>query len=270
MNQACLEAQQGIALKHGGPFGASLVCDGTIIASAHNTVLKDADPTCHAEINVIRLVKNPNVLKRCTLYTTCEPCPMCLGAIVHHKIPKVIIGVDKSIAATFGFDDQTFLTNVRRFYERTDGIKPFQTNHVLSRLYHVGKAERAFEHPYTRMLDDEVNRCLVVMNDKVIHSGPCIVTCIRETCRDVQTHVLDQCTVFCLVEPTPFELGALYWARVQTFYYALPHKIYAFITGETDGLDETLRFMREQPVYTITDQERCHSIFKQWEGGTLY
>ena len=80
LNLAIKEAKKGITKKEGGPFGAIIVCSGKVIASAHNRVVKDNDPTAHAEINAIR--KASKKLKRfdlsdCELYATCEPCPMC-------------------------------------------------------------------------------------------------------------------------------------------------------------------------------------------------
>jgi|SaaInlV_200m_DNA_6_1039755.scaffolds.fasta_scaffold68255_1 guanine deaminase len=115
MKLAVQEAILGIQKADGGPFGATIMRGDIVIASAHNTVLKDRDPTCHAEMNVIRLAAaslgEPH-LQGCVIYTTAEPCPMCLSAIYWARIERVIIGVDKSIAAKYGFDDSVFYEQI--------------------------------------------------------------------------------------------------------------------------------------------------------------
>ena len=78
------------------PFGSVIVKDGELIASAFNTVKHDADPTAHAEINVIRKacrILSSNDLSGCTLYTTCEPCPMCFSAAWWSKINRIVFGL---------------------------------------------------------------------------------------------------------------------------------------------------------------------------------
>ena len=102
-------ADKGIANKEGGPFGAVIVNkEGNIIANGHNKVLKDKDPTAHAEIVAIReacKVLNTNDLSECILYTSCEPCPMCLSAIIWANIKEVYFGCTKNDAANIGFRD---------------------------------------------------------------------------------------------------------------------------------------------------------------------
>ena len=97
MKLAVEEAKLGVKENHGGPFGAVIVKDGKVIAKAHNTVLKDNDPTCHAEINAIRKaskILDTFDLTGYELYTTGKPCPMCKGAIQWAKIEKVYYGCD--------------------------------------------------------------------------------------------------------------------------------------------------------------------------------
>ncbi|MDX1652242.1 MAG: nucleoside deaminase [Brumimicrobium sp.] len=92
----------------GGPFGAVIVKDGEIIAESANSVTKDNDPTAHAEVNTIRLAcKNLNtfVLSGCEIYSSCEPCPMCLGAIYWARLDKLYFGNNKFDARDIGFDD---------------------------------------------------------------------------------------------------------------------------------------------------------------------
>lgn len=92
----------------GGPFGAVIAKDGDIIATGTNRVTADNDPTAHAEVNAIR--KACQTLKtfdlsECTIYTSCEPCPMCLAAIYWAHIDKIYYGNNKKDAADIGFDD---------------------------------------------------------------------------------------------------------------------------------------------------------------------
>ena len=111
------EATTGMLANDGGPFGAVIVKDDKIISQAHNQVLKSNDPTAHAEVNAIR--KASEVLETfdlsgCILYTSCMPCPMCLGAIFWARIETVYYSATEEDAARGGFDD-------KRFYEMLDG-----------------------------------------------------------------------------------------------------------------------------------------------------
>lgn len=111
MYDALESAKQGVTLKEGGPFGACIVKEGKLISVAHNTVLRDKDPTCHAEMNAIRLAAKTlgtHDLSGCELYTTSEPCPMCLSASYWSNISKITIGVSRECAARFGFRDDLF------------------------------------------------------------------------------------------------------------------------------------------------------------------
>jgi len=92
----------------GGPFGAVIVKDGKIVGRGANSVAPNMDPTAHAEVMAIRdAAKNLETfdLKDCTIYTSCEPCPMCLGAIYWAHLSKMFYGNTKEDAAEAGFDD---------------------------------------------------------------------------------------------------------------------------------------------------------------------
>ena len=105
------EATNGMLADEGGPFGAVIVKDDTVIAKAHNKVISSNDPTAHAEINAIREASQKLQsfdLSGCTLYTTCMPCPMCLGAIMWARISNVYYGATEQDAAKGGFDDLHF------------------------------------------------------------------------------------------------------------------------------------------------------------------
>ena len=93
---------------NGGPFGAVIVKNWEIISKASNSVTKDNDPTAHAEVNAIRAACSALKLfdlSGCSIYTSCEPCPMCLGAIYWARIDKIFYANSKTDAKNIGFDD---------------------------------------------------------------------------------------------------------------------------------------------------------------------
>jgi guanine deaminase len=102
-------ARQGISSNRGGPFGAIVVQDDEIIGRGCNQVTSSHDPTAHAEIVAIRHACN-NIksfqLKNCSIYSTCEPCPMCLGAIYWAGLKRVIFSLSRLDAKKIGFQDE--------------------------------------------------------------------------------------------------------------------------------------------------------------------
>ena len=132
MLQAIDEAFEGVQKSHGGPFGAVVVKSGKIIAKAHNQVLKNNDPTAHAEINAIkRASKKLGTfdLSGCEIYTTCMPCPMCLGAIKWANIKTVYYGASSQDADAIGFRDNDFYEKAFvefKQIERAECLKPFE------------------------------------------------------------------------------------------------------------------------------------------------
>lgn len=133
MKEAYLEAQKGVQLKDGGPFGAVVVDQqGNIIGLGHNQVLTHHDPTAHAEITAIReacQTLHTHDLSGCILYTLCEPCPMCLSAIIWSNIKEVYFACDRKDAAAIGFRDDAI-------YEYLDG-----TRQDLLRITAMDKSE---------------------------------------------------------------------------------------------------------------------------------
>jgi guanine deaminase len=108
MRRAILLSRERMAAGDGGPFGAVIVKDGRIVAEGWNRVLGSVDPTAHAEIVAIReacRVLGEVHLEGCEIYTSCEPCPMCLAAIYWAHIGKVWYGNSREDAARIGFDD---------------------------------------------------------------------------------------------------------------------------------------------------------------------
>lgn len=108
MAEAISLANENLKSGKGGPFGAVVVKNGVIVGKAANSVTSTNDPTAHAEVNAIRdACKNLNTfqLDDCEIYTSCEPCPMCLGAIYWARPKKVYYACTKADAADAGFDD---------------------------------------------------------------------------------------------------------------------------------------------------------------------
>ena len=115
MKIAIEEAKFGIENGHGGPFGAVIVLEGKVIGKGHNMVVKDNDPTCHGEIAAIRdACKNLGSfdLSGANIYTTGEPCPMCLGAILWANIEKIYFGCSIKENNMIGFRDEVFYKNL--------------------------------------------------------------------------------------------------------------------------------------------------------------
>ena len=111
MGEAIREAYEGINAGDGGPFGCVIVRDGSIVGRGHNRVLLKKDPTCHGEMEAIRDAcanLGTNDLSGCELYTTAEPCPMCLGGILWANIGKVFYGCNKKDTDAIGFRDDRF------------------------------------------------------------------------------------------------------------------------------------------------------------------
>jgi tRNA(Arg) A34 adenosine deaminase TadA len=109
MRMAIRLAEKNVALDKGGPFGAVIVKNDKVIAKSANKVTRSKDPTAHAEVSTIRLAcKKLNTfdLSGCIIYTSCEPCPMCLGAIYWANIDTIYYGNTKKDAAAIGFNDQ--------------------------------------------------------------------------------------------------------------------------------------------------------------------
>jgi len=123
----------------GGPFGAIVVKDGKIIAEGSNQVTSAHDPTAHAEISAIRAACTALgrfSLAGCEIYTSCEPCPMCLGAIYWARLDHIYYGNTRVDAARIGFDDEFLYTEI---------AQPPQARKIpMSRLLEAEAAE-AFE-----------------------------------------------------------------------------------------------------------------------------
>jgi len=135
ISQSVLSVKNG-----GGPFGAVIVKDGKIIAKAANSVTQTNDPTAHAEVNAIRIASaklDSFDLSGCEIYTSCEPCPMCLGAIYWARLDKIYYGNSKQDAKNIGFDDSFIYAELDLPLEERK-IKATQLEH--------DKAHKAFEN----------------------------------------------------------------------------------------------------------------------------
>lgn len=122
--------------KGGGPFGAVVVKDDKIIGEGYNQVTMNMDPTAHAEVNAIRNacqnIKDFN-LDGATMYTSCEPCPMCLSAIYWSRMSRIVFGNSRSDAAAIDFDDSYIYEQVNLELDKRDiptsQMLPDEANH---------------------------------------------------------------------------------------------------------------------------------------------
>jgi tRNA(Arg) A34 adenosine deaminase TadA len=136
MREAIKLADDGMRGGRGGPFGCVIVRQGAIIARGNNRVTSTNDPTAHAEVTAIRDAcrrLGTFQLADCELYTSCEPCPMCLAAIYWARIPTVFYGNRRDDAAAIGFDDALIYEQVALPPEqRTTAMKPLLRNEALA------------------------------------------------------------------------------------------------------------------------------------------
>jgi guanine deaminase len=150
MDLACKEALRGMNNNEGGPFGAVIVKDGEVIAKAHNRVIKTNDPTAHAEIVAIRKASKKLGrfdLSDCQIYSTCEPCPMCLAAIHWAKMKTLYYGCTKKDAASINFDDK-FIYDVIKEVAKKPQVEKFQVERdACLRLFTAWK-EKDDKVPY--------------------------------------------------------------------------------------------------------------------------
>jgi len=138
MREAIHLAEDGMRNGRGGPFGCVIVRRGEIIGRGHNRVTSTNDPTAHAEVVAIRdacAYVESFQLQDCELFTSCEPCPMCLAAIYWARIPTVYYGNTRRDAAAIGFDDDFIYQQVP--------LPPEQRT-VKMQLYLRDEAQKAF------------------------------------------------------------------------------------------------------------------------------
>ncbi|MXV53116.1 nucleoside deaminase [Pedobacter sp. HMF7647] len=117
MRMAIRLSEENVQKGLGGPFGAVIVKDGEVVAQSANTVVPTNDPTAHAEVAVIRLAcqkLNTYNLSGCVIYTSCEPCPMCLGAIYWAHLDTIYYANTKKDAASIAFDDHFIYEELER------------------------------------------------------------------------------------------------------------------------------------------------------------
>ncbi len=130
MRRAIGLAQNGIDSNAGGPFGAIIVRNGEIIAEGSNCVTSTNDPTAHAEVVAIRNAcekLGTFQLDDCVIYTSCEPCPMCFGAIYWARPKQIFIAGTREDAARAGFDDQFIYDEI----EKDSSERHIKTEHLL-------------------------------------------------------------------------------------------------------------------------------------------
>ncbi len=139
MREAIRLSLETVRNGNGGPFGAVVVRNGQVIARGFNRVLETNDPTAHAEVVAIREAANvlgTFDLSGCELYTSCEPCPMCLGAVYWSRISRMYYANTKEDAAAIGFDDHFIYEELGR---------PPEQRRLQSQPYLRDEAQAAFQ-----------------------------------------------------------------------------------------------------------------------------
>ena len=139
MQEAIERAVENVRSGRGGPFAAIIVKEGRVIAAGANCVTSTNDPTAHAEVTAIReacRMLDTFQLTGCEIYTSCEPCPMCLGAIYWARPNRVYFGATAGDAAAAGFDDSFIYDELKRAHDerriplecvmREAALKPFR------------------------------------------------------------------------------------------------------------------------------------------------
>jgi tRNA(Arg) A34 adenosine deaminase TadA len=147
MREAVRLAEEGMQAGRGGPFGCVVVRKGAIVGRGSNRVTSTNDPTAHAEVTAIREAcgaLRTFQLSDCKLYTSCEPCPMCLAAIYWARIPTVYYGNTRADAAAIGFDDDFIYQQVALPPDRrTVAMRPFLREETLATFQHwVAKPDK--------------------------------------------------------------------------------------------------------------------------------
>jgi tRNA(Arg) A34 adenosine deaminase TadA len=140
MREAIRLAEEGMQAGRGGPFGCVVVRKGVIVGRGSNRVTSTNDPTAHAEVSAIREAcgaLRTFQLADCELYTSCEPCPMCLAAIYWARIPTVYYGNTRADAAAIGFDDDFIYQQVALPPDRrTVAMRPLLHEETLATFRH--------------------------------------------------------------------------------------------------------------------------------------
>ena len=139
MRRAIALSRERMRTGDGGPFGAVIVRDGEVIAEGWNQVVSANDPTAHAEVVAIRracAALGRFELRDCAIYTSCEPCPMCLAAIYWARLGRICYAADRSDAAAAGFDDEVLYQEIALPIEE----RSIPTTRMLS-----AEAREAFE-----------------------------------------------------------------------------------------------------------------------------
>ena len=138
LQQAIDLASKNVTAHQGGPYGALIVKEGRIISASGNCVTKDNDPTAHAEVMAIRQACSALKsfqLDDCILYSSCEPCPMCLGAIYWARVNQVFFACNRFDAKKAGFDDSFIYDEIRLEVEK---------RHIPMQQLEITNAEKPF------------------------------------------------------------------------------------------------------------------------------
>ncbi|WCJ26719.1 Cytochrome b-c1 complex subunit Rieske mitochondrial [Euphorbia peplus] len=170
LSLAVEEAYKGVDCGHGGPFGAVIVRNDEVVVRCHNLVLHNTDPTAHAEVTAVREAckkLNRINLSDCEIYASCEPCPMCFGAIFLSRLKRLVYGAKAEAAIAIGFDN--FIADAIRgtgYYQkahleikRADGFssEALAPVHELGMISDLPATVAAVKNPTSKIVYDEYN-----------------------------------------------------------------------------------------------------------------
>lgn len=235
MNMAIDKAYDGMKSGQGGPFGATIVSGTKVISVAHNTVLGDFNPTRHAEMNAVRLAckaLGTSDLSNCTLFTTCEPCPMCWGAIFRAGLSNsTYIGADKIDADTVGFGDAIFHYELLHKSSELLG-QQIKTAHPRPNILKIQRlSSEAISSKLPLFTTGSPTCAIVDSEDKLLSSGSSdtescrldatanfVTEAVETATTNQKSHHLKGYKLYTSQMPDVTGMGALLWAQIEEIY----------------------------------------------------
>lgn len=284
MELAAKEAEKAVKSGDGGPFGAAIVIGDRVIASGHNMVVRTGDPTAHAEVtairNAIEIFKGENKFvdfSEAELYSSCEPCPMCLATICYAGIKKVYIGCNREDAKNADFDD-SFIYDVfcgraeklqLELNETSDILGFFKTQYGIA--MDLSKTEdRAW------IIEAERDSAGNTIRAEIIGSGKddfentqdptsyAAVNAIRQATIRNKNFDLSKCDMITYYRPDPMTFAAMHWAKLRNIYCGdieIQNGVcFDRVIGTINGEEDKSLLIKEN-----MGRESCLVAFKQWE-----
>lgn len=291
MSIAALEAAKAVKNEVGGPFGAVIVLDDKIIATGHNTVVGTNDPSNHAEVNTIRIAikefkkNNKDIdLSNAIIYSSCEPCPMCLATICRAGIKDVFIGCTREDAKKSGFDD-SFIYDVFSGKSNKNQIKM----DIRKDIKDISDLVELLKGKYKLRLNEDNQDCTSfilkvkrddenhVISSKIIASAKdnfeqtqdptsyASINVIRDASKIKNNFDLSEYELVSLNQPLAISFATMHWAKLidvtcginyEKEYGVDENRVLATINGDKDK-----SLIKTQSI----GREDCIKAFELWE-----